>query len=664
MDRNTITGLLLIGAILLTFFYMNNEQPEAGEDKENTEQVAQNDSIPQKDSVGADTAVIDQIDATSYNWDSTALAAIPVEVNTDSTLLTQYKDSVEADWEKRLEAINAEKEAAAGVEEFGIFFPASTGENKYYTIENDKLIVKLASKGGRIADVKLKEHQTWADYNESPETVEPMSLFDENTYKQSLRILTTDDNAIHTQSMYFEASTTDTLVDATSEAASISFRMNTNDPNTYLQFTYTLTPGKYDVDYQVEYVNLEGKVKLGETDLTWMMDGLSTEKLASDERMICTIMYRYFDENRDYLGERSDDQLEFEGPVNWVSFKHKYFSSVLMSENSFKKGDKIAQKQIDSPDRTVRYSADLSVAPQNVVDFKFFFGPNDQEILASYENELEGTINLGWGIFRWVNQIMIQPLFNMLKSTGMGYGLLIFLLTLFVKIIVTPLTYRNYKSSAKMRVLKPEIEKINEKYKDKPDPMKKQQETMALYRATGVNPMAGCVPMLIQMPILLAVFRFIPSSIHLRHEGFLWAEDLSSYDSILTLPFEIPLGYGDHVSLFALLMAVSTLFYTIMNSSQMNTNQPGMPNMKYIMYFFPVMMLFFFNSYSSGLSYYYLCGNLMNMGIMWGIKKYMIDEEKIKLQLAENKKKPKKKSKFQQRLEEMSKQQQQMKKKK
>ena len=253
-------------------------------------------------------------------------------------------------------------------------------------------------------------------------------------------------------------------------------------------------------------------------------------------------------------------------------------------------------------------------------------------------------------------------MFNMLRGTGLGMGLIILLVTLFVKIIITPLTYKNYKSSAKMRVLKPEIDKINEKYVDKKDPMKKQQETMALYKATGVNPMAGCLPMIIQMPILLAVFRFFPSSIYLRHESFLWADDLSSFDSVWDFGFDIPL-YGDHMSLFAILMAISTLFYTLMNSSQMNTSQPGMPNMKIIMYFFPIMMLFFFNSYSAGLSYYYLCGNLMNMGIMWAIKKYMIDEDKLRLQLAENKKKPKKQSAFQKRLEDMQKKQQQGKKK-
>jgi YidC/Oxa1 family membrane protein insertase len=333
-----------------------------------------------------------------------------------------------------------------------------------------------------------------------------------------------------------------------------------------------------------------------------------------------------------------------------------------MSDDGFKSGH-LVKKVLEGEIYTDDYYANLTLPAQSVSNYTFYFGPNQQEYLETYNNDMESIVNLGWGIFRWVNQIMIQPMFDLLRGTGLGMGLIILLVTLFVKIIITPLTYKNYKSSAKMRVLKPEIDKINEKYVDKKDPMKKQKETMALYKATGVNPMAGCLPMIIQMPILLAVFRFFPSSIHLRHESFLWADDLSSFDSVWDFGFNIPM-YGDHMSLFAILMAISTLFYTIMNSSQMNTSQPGMPNMKIIMYFFPVMMLVFFNSYSAGLSYYYLCGNLMNMAIMWAIKRYMIDEDKILLQLAENKKKPKKQSAFQKRLEDMSKKQQHSKKKK
>ncbi len=281
---------------------------------------------------------------------------------------------------------------------------------------------------------------------------------------------------------------------------------------------------------------------------------------------------------------------------------------------------------------------------------------------------MEDIINLGWGIFGWVNIWFIQPVFDLLRSSGFAYGLIILLVTLAVKIVITPLTYKNYKSSAKMKVLKPEIERINEKYPGTDQMLKRQQETQALYRSTGVNPLAGCLPMLIQMPILLAIFRFFPSSIHLRHESFLWADDLSSYDAIASWAGEIPVLsyiYGNHVSLFTLLMAASTLWYTVINSANMATpQQPGMPNMKVIMYIFPFLMIFFFNSFSAGLSYYYLCGNLFNIAIMWGIKKFFIDEDKILATIEENKKKPVKKNKFMQRMEEVQKQQLAAKKKK
>ena len=294
------------------------------------------------------------------------------------------------------------------------------------------------------------------------------------------------------------------------------------------------------------------------------------------------------------------------------------------------------------------------------IPLSFYFGPNDYELLKSRGAEQEDIINLGWGIFGYVNKIMIIPIFNVIKKMGLSIGLLIILLTLIIRLIVLPLTYKNYKSSAKMRVLKPEIEKINEKYKDgKKDAMKKQQETMALYKSTGVNPMAGCLPMIIQMPILFAAFRFFPASLDLRQKSFLWAEDLSAYDSIYAWSgFEIPF-YGNHISLLTILMCISTLFYTRMNNNSMaQPSQPGMPNMKVMMYIFPFMMLFFFNNFASGLSLYYLAGNLISMGLMFTIKKYMVDEDKIRLQLDSNKLKPKKKSKFQQRLEDAAKQRQ------
>jgi YidC/Oxa1 family membrane protein insertase len=306
----------------------------------------------------------------------------------------------------------------------------------------------------------------------------------------------------------------------------------------------------------------------------------------------------------------------------------------------------------------------LSNTANGSAKMKWYFGPNDYDLLASYENGSEDIINLGWGLFRWINVYAIQPTFNWLATHGLNLGLTILLLTLIIKLVLTPIQWKMYASSAKMRILKPEIEKINEKYPDKSDAMKKQMETMTLYRESGASPLSGCVPMLIQMPILFAVFRFFPSSFTLRQEGFLWAEDLSSFDSILDLSFHIPL-YGSHVSLFTLLMALTTLFYTTLNSGNMQQpSQPGMPNMKIIMYFFPFMMIFFFNNYASGLSYYYFVSTLISILTMLAIKKFFVDEDKLKAKMSSKKeskqgKEGKKgKSKFQERLEQMQKAQQ------
>jgi YidC/Oxa1 family membrane protein insertase len=644
MDKNTIIGLLLIAGILFTFTLVTEPEPE--EKVSNTEQGG-------KDGLDKPTEETDLIvEQASVASPLINLDSVPEAVKLDSVRFKEYKDSVAIAEKIKIElGLSTQNK-----KNFGIFAPGSVVDTAHYTLENSKLIVRFSSKGGRIVDVKLKGFQSWKDYNAGGTDSIPMQLFDEETSTQSLRLVHNND-IVNTGDLYFEKQSSD--------GNELIFRTKTNDPGKYVEYTYTISENKYDIDYSISFIGLDADVEMGDVNLTWQMKGLCTEKLASDERMITTIMYRYFGEGRDYLSESGGDELlaeDWEGSMNWVAFKHKFFSSVLISKDGFKSGH-LVKKELEGEKYTDNYAANLAIPAQSVSNYTFYFGPNDNDELASYDNEMEEIINLGWGIFRWVNKIMIQPVFNMLRGTGLGMGLIILLVTLFVKIIITPLTYKNYKSSAKMRVLKPEIDKINEKYVDKKDPMKKQQETMALYKATGVSPMAGCLPMIIQMPILLAVFRFFPSSIYLRHESFLWADDLSSFDSVWDFGFYIPM-YGDHMSLFAILMAISTLFYTIMNGSQMNTSQPGMPNMKIIMYFFPVMMLVFFNNYSAGLSYYYLCGNLMNMAIMWAIKRYMIDEDKLRLQLAENKKKPKKQSAFQKRLEDMSKKQQQGKKKK
>lgn len=632
MDKNTTTGLILIGAVIIAFMFLNKPaEKETSSNPSTTEK-----KISSKNNFDNQTESVLNI-----NRDNSTNESIDSDLSIDSISI-----------EESLEEIENRKEI------FGIFYNAAVGIEKDYALENDKIKLSFSNKGAKITMVEMVEKDTNGTYlyrthkDFVSDTNLPIALFEKETSSMNLTLVDAEKVIpVSTEDLYFK------LVKQNDSC--LVFRADAGAADKYLEFMYCLPHGKHEVEFNINYHKIEYDIK-SSVDLSWSMLGLSTEKLAEDERMYCSVMYRYFGANRDYLSERSDKFEELEGNANWIAFKHKFFSSIIISEDGFSNGS-IEQKQLESEDYTIKYKSKLVIPSMGQVPLKFFFGPNDYDLLASYDNEMDGIINLGWGIFGWVNKFMIGPIFHFLKSWGIGFGLVIFLLTLAVKIIISPLTYKNYMSSAKMKVLKPEIAKITAKYEGKTDKntaMKKQQDTMALYKQTGVNPMAGCIPVIIQMPILFAVFRYFPASLDLRHKGFLWAEDLSSFDSILDLGFSIPL-YGDHISLFTLLMAVSTLFYTIMNSGQMTpTAQPGMPNMKVIMYMFPIMMIFFFNTYSSGLSYYYLCGNLMNMGIMWGIKKYMVDEEKILLQIEKNKKKPKKKSKFQQKMEEISKQQQ------
>lgn len=646
MDRNTITGLLLIGAILFGFSYFQQQQ-QADQYVEQQEQEASAKIDAVETEAKQVTKTVETKSMKSLNSDSLFLATVPENIKADSILLKSYIDSVENFNRSVEEAANKQKLEG----EYGIFHPAASGSKEYTTLENDKLIVTFNNVGGRIANVKLKEYQSYKDYIEDENTIEPLLLFEEHTSNQSLTI-SNKGKKIETKNLIFQGS-----INKGDDSQVLTYIAPTADANKYLQYTYTIKDGSYDVDFQINYVNLQADINLAETELNWQIAGLTTEKLASDQRRMSCVMYRYDDEKRDYIREMTSSEYELEAKTNWVAFKHKFFTTGLIIEDkSITKGT-LAQNQLEGEDYTVDYKANLTLPAQPIVDLKFFFGPNEYELLKSYNNGMGDIIDHGWGIFGLVNKWLIRPIFNLLNGSALNLGLIILLVTLIVKILIMPLTYKNYMSSAKMRVLKPEIEEINEKMKDA-DAMTRQQATSKLYSQTGVNPMAGCLPMLIQMPIVIAALRFFPSSIDLRHAKFLWAEDLSSYESVLELGFEIPF-YGAHVSLFALFMAASTFLYTKMNSGNMATpQQPGMPNMNFIMYLMPFMMLFFFNSYSSGLSFYYLCGNVMNIGIMWGIKKFLIDEDKIRAKLANNKKKPKKKSKFQQKMNDLVQQQQ------
>ena len=436
--------------------------------------------------------------------------------------------------------------------------------------------------------------------------------------------------------------------------------------------TYKFSKDSYNIDYKVEFIELNGIAK-DNIQLSWQTSFLQSEKLLSEQRRVSTICYDEQEEGFDYLSETSEDDKDFENEVNWIAYKQSYFSSFLAPKTPFqKKGTSIKVSLYEEDtgrdsthikDFSSILTLNLDPNSNNTASFNWYFGPNDYELLNEYNENYDDILNFGWGLFRWINLYAVQPVFSFLLSLGFGLGLSIFLLTLFIKTALMPVQWKMFVSSVKMRILKPKTEALNAKYPNKDDAMKKQMEMMTLYKESGASPLSGCLPMLIQMPILLAVFRFFPSAFELRQQSFLWADDLSSYDSILDLGFSIPL-YGDHISLFTLLMSATTLLYTVMNSGNVQQpTQPGMPNMKVLMYIFPVMMIFFFNNYSSGLSYYYFISTLFSILIMFMIKKFFVDEEKLKLKMeakadSASAKGPKKKSNFQARLEEMQRKQQ------
>ncbi|MDG1475699.1 MAG: membrane protein insertase YidC, partial [Vicingaceae bacterium] len=431
-------------------------------------------------------------------------------------------------------------------------------------------------------------------------------------------------------------------------------------------FTYVLVDSSYDVDYSISFEGISD-AEASKTKFIADFNLMSTEKHLETEQRASSI---YFDDDGSYsyLGANNDDEEFDDSKPTWVAFKQSFFTAMIMKDDGFGIGSTIeGQKPSETDSVYIRdYSADLNLDVKNMsntIDLKWYFGPNDYDILKAHNNGSEDVVDLGWGLFRWINVWALRPMFKGFMGMGLGAGLAILLLTFIVKLLLSPVNYKMYKSSAMMKVLKPEIAEIQAKFPDKKDAAKKQQALMALYREAGASPMAGCVPMLVQMPILFAIFRLFPSAIEMRQHAFLWAEDLSSYDQIASWTTEIPLissFYGNHISLFTLLMAGTTLIYTHFNSSNMQQpTQEGMPNMKYIMYFFPIMMIFFFNSYSSGLSFYYFISTLMTMLIMLAIKKFILDEDKIHAKIQKNKANPKKKgkSKFAQRLEEAQKMQ-------
>lgn len=609
MDRNSILGIVLICVVLLVFSYMNQPTKE-------------------------------QLEAQKHYADSIAL----VEKKTKDSLLTVSQKIIAPQQSVADTNTTDSAKAVSMQEQFGTFAEAASGTEKFFTIENEEMIATLTTKGGNIKEVVLKKYKSYYG--------KPVVLNQSDNSRFSFNFFS-QNRAVSTADMFFEPIGSSFSVSG-SEKKSFTMRLNAG-AGKYIDFIYSLKGSDFMLDYNVSFVNMQDVIAANASyiELDWKQRINQFERDYLQEQNASTVYYRYTDTEVGHLDPMKEAQEDLKTKVNWIGFKQQFFSSVLMAAKNFDSPTRISSAlAIDSSYvKTLGANFTIPYTHQAAESFpmQFYFGPNHFTTLKKYGAGLEEIVPLGF--FGFINRWAVIPVFNFLNSFNLNFGIIIILLTLFLKIVLLPLTYKSYMSTAKMRVLQPEVAELQEKKKD--DPLKLQQEIMQLYRRAGVNPLGGCFPMLLQLPILMSMFAFFPASFELRQEPFLWATDLSTYDSVLALPFSIPM-YGSHVSLFAILMTISTILYTKMNSSQMPQTGPNAQMMKWMMYLMPVVFLVFMNSYSAGLSYYIFVANMITFGQQWLFKKF-VDEDAIHAKIQENKKKPVKKSGFQERLEKMAK---------
>lgn len=607
MDRNTITGLVVIALILIGYSYFMSPS------KEELKAMHVRDSIARVEAQRA--------------------AALEKERQADFAAQQQNTETQQAGTEAIF------KQDSLPVEQ--------------YTLENNKIKLHINTKGGCIDYVDLKGYRThdslplilWKDHKSS------MGL---NFYARNKQINTAD--------LIFVPNTNQKELNAEGAEQVLTMRAYV-DENKYLEFEYKLAPDSYMVDFNINTYNLNDVIASNTNFLTlyWGVDMPQLEKSRDFESRYTGVYYNFSNNDVEHLSLTGDEKVDLPTSVKWVAYKQQFFSSVLIANESFP-NVLVSTANNTTPGFLKTADAEISLPYSGKAiekyDMRFYFGPNSYPTLREYGKDIElpKLVDLGWKWIAWFNRYVVIPIFNFLETNvTLNYGLIIFLLTLIIKLVLFPLTYKSYMSQAKMRVLKPQIDEINKKIPaDKA--MERQQAVMKLYKKAGVNPMGGCLPMLLQMPILIALFYFFPGAIELRQKSFLWATDLASYDSIATLPFTIPF-YGNHVSLFCLLMTITNILYMWYNSKNQPQNDQ-MKGMQVMMYIMPIMFLFIFNSYSSGLSYYYFIATLITIVQTWAIRKFVNDEKLLKrIELAKTK--PVKKSKFQQKLEEMQRMQEQ-----
>ncbi len=609
LDINSIIGFALIFGILIFWFYQTQPTPEEIE-AQKAEQARIEAAAEEKKEESPE----EPLETQSLNLQ-------------DSAAVAQYQNSI------------------------GNF--AFTKANEGTTVlENEVLYLEIGNKGGKITEARMKNFVNHDSI--------PVYLVKDQNVSFGLVFSTQDNRVLNTEELYFEPSLSE---NNGNKVLSMKAKISANQ---FLEYRYEMKPEEYLVDFTIRSQGLSGVINGREPiSLHWDQKSLRHDKSVQYENRYTRLTYQHEDGKISKLSESSDDE-ETEQQVTWLSYRQHFFSSILATRTPFETAELSSKNLVEEESKDVKFTKEYkSKIPLQIqggelaYSMHWYYGPTDIEVLKEYKDlGIADSIPYGWGIFGWINRYIFTPFYGFLSSF-LPFGIAIVVMTILVRIAMSPVTYKSYLSQSKMKVLKPEITEINEKYKD--NAMKRQQDTMKLYNKAGVSPMSGCIPAVLQLPIFYALFMFFPTSFALRQKSFLWAEDLSSYDTVLQLPFMIPF-YGDHVSLFPILASVAIFFYMMMTTGQNMQTQPGMPNMKFIMYLSPLLMLFFFNNYASGLSLYYFVSNLITIAIMLVIKRFILDEAKIHAQVQEQKKKPKKENRFQKKMRQMMEQAEEQKK--
>lgn len=617
-DVNSLIGFVLIGAILVWMLYLNKPtEEEIQAEKAKTEAAA-------KERLAAE-----QVESKEVTIEE-ATQELSVANTGDSLALDKLKNRL-------------------GSFAYSGTLPSAT--NATTVLENEVLALTISNKGGYIIEARLKEHSTYDSI--------PVFLIKDGNASFNL-MFSSENRLLNSEDLFFEPSLSNN-----GDNSVLTMRLKTSE-NAFIEYRYELVPDQYMLDFSIRTQGLEGILNTSQPiHLDWNIKGYRHAKSITYENRYSRLTYEYEDGKHSKLSPAGEDD-EVEKDVTWMNFRQHFFSSMLLTDTPFKEVkltsvDLVKDETIDTV-FTKQFGARMLLEPKGgslAYDMNMYYGPTDYQIFKKYDRNLDEAMPLGWGIFGMINKYVIIPLFGFLSSF-LPAGIAIICLTILLKLILSPVQYKQYLSQAKLKVLKPELDAIKEKYGD--NKMKVQQETMKLQNIAGASPLKGCLPALLQIPVFYALFTFFPTAFDLRQKSFLWADDLSSYDTIAELPFNIPF-YGDHVSLFPILASIAIFIYMMMTTGQtmQAQQQPGMPNMKFLMYLSPIFMLVFFNNYASGLSLYYFISNLITIGIMLVIKNFIIDEDKIHAKIQVNKSKPKKQNKFQRKMSEMMEQAEQQK---